>query len=185
MVMDTPLNNSPVIVVNSTTPTGQTVLVVNSTPNTNQPVLITEGGRVGPAGPKGDAGSPGEKGEPGGSSISKLAATALSGHRVLLVNNSGLAEYASNANLADALRLVGLSTHAVMTGEPVLIAVYGDVTEPSWNWNTTQPVYLSENGLLTQIPPSAPSAKFTVVVGFPVSPTTLFINFSTPITLTT
>lgn len=135
-------------------------------------------------GPPGIPGPKGDKGAPGGTEIERPAAINLSGHRVVMLDGQGRAIYASNADLTHANRIVGMTTHAAVSGAPATVSIYGEVTEPSWNWNVDQPVYLGADGFLTQTPPAFPEAKFSVVVGFPISATTLFINIGIPITLT-
>ena len=103
---------------------------------------------------------------------------------MVVLDGQGGATYASNADQTHANRVVGMTTHAAVAGAPVALAIYGEITEPSWNWDTANPVYLGVDGLLTQIVPEFPDAKFSVVVGFPISTTTLFINIGIPITLT-
>lgn len=134
-------------------------------------------------GPQGIQGPKGDKGEPGGATFERIAAVALGGHRVVLIDSQGKADYASNDTQAHASRIVGMTTGAADSGATTVIQSYGEITEPSWNWNTSLPVYLGTNGLLTQVAPTAPSAKFSVVIGFPISSTTLFVNIGIPITL--
>ena len=174
--------NTPVVSVVQATPSVQPIVVTNPIAPVI-PSLVTEGGRIGPRGPQGEAGAKGDKGDPGGVTITRNAATAISGHRMVLLDGSGLVDYASNTSLSHATRIVGMSTNAAASGGSVNIAMYGEVTEPSWNWDTTKPVYLGGDGYLTQVEPVAPSAKYSVVVGFPITPTTLFINIGIPITL--
>lgn len=134
-------------------------------------------------GPQGIPGPKGDKGAPGGTEIERPAAINLSGHRMVMLDGQGGATYASNADQTHANRIVGMTAHAAVSGAPVVISIYGEITEPSWNWIVDQPVYLGADGFLTQTPPAAPAAKFSVVVGFPISATTLFINIGIPITL--
>lgn len=101
-----------------------------------------------------------------------------------MIDEQGNATYASNDDPTHATRIVGMTTHAAIAGAPVAILTYGEITEPGWNWNVDQPVYLGIDGLITQIPPEAPDAKFLVVVGFPISATALYINLGASITLT-
>lgn len=135
-------------------------------------------------GPQGIPGPKGDKGEPGGTLIERPAAIDISGHRMVVLDGQGGATYASNADQTHANRIVGMTAHAAVAGAPVALAIYGEITEPSWSWDTTKPVYLGVDGLLTQVVPEFPDAKFSVVVGFPISATTLFINIGIPITLT-
>lgn len=134
-------------------------------------------------GPQGIPGPKGEKGAPGGTEIERPAAINLSGHRMVMLDGQGGATYASSTEQTHANRIVGMTTHAAVAGANVALAVYGEITEPSWNWDADKPVYLGADGFLTQTPPVAPEAKFSVVVGFPISATTLFINIGIPITL--
>jgi len=139
--------------------------------------LLSEGFQ----GPPGIQGVQGEQGAPGGTLLQRIAATNLSGHRAVLMNAQGKVDYASNDDITHANRLVGITTGAVVTDAEALIQIFGEVTEPSWNWNTALPVYLGANGNLTQTPPAAPSAHFSIVVGFPISNTSLFVNIREPI----
>ena len=150
------------------------------------PVVVTLGGRPGPAGTKGEKGDSGVKGDPGragGSEVIRPAKANLSGHRGALITADGKIDYASNADISHLGRCVGITTGAAMQGTPATVSNFIEITEPSWNWDVNQPVYLGADGYLTQIPPSAPAAKFSVVVGFPISITTLFVNVGIPIVL--
>lgn len=138
----------------------------------------------GTQGPQGIQGNKGEKGETGGSLIERVAGIDISGHRFVSLDEQGRAVYASNTNLADATRLVGLTTNAAVEGDVVALQIYDDITEPSWNWELNKPLYLGADGHLTQVQPTFPSAKFMVVVGFPISATKIFINIGIPISLT-
>lgn len=139
--------------------------------------LVSEGTQ----GPPGIPGEQGAQGVPGGTLIQRQAAANLGGHRVVLMNAQGKVDYASNDTLAHASRIVGLTTGAVVTDAEASVQVYGELVEPSWNWNLSLPVYLGTTGNLTQTPPVAPGAQFSIVVGFPISSTSLFVNIREPI----
>lgn len=132
---------------------------------------------------QGPQGIPGPRGEKGDVSFVYAAANATSGHRMVTLDERGRAIYASAALASHANRIVGMTMNAAATGDSLNVKKFGEVTEPSWNWQTDKPVYLDADGFLTQVPPEAPAAKFSVVVGFPISATTLFINIGIPITL--
>lgn len=134
-------------------------------------------------GPPGVTGPRGLIGPPGGAAFEQIAGSVLSGHRIVLLNAVGQMEYASNSTLAHAHRVIGMTTGAVAAGQPGSVRNSGELTEPGWAWDTTAPVYLGADGLLTQIMPIAPGAKFSLVVGFPISSTALFINIREPIFL--
>ena len=137
-------------------------------------------------GPKGDRGPQGQTGAPGASgdvSFVYPAAAPVSGHRVVTLNAQGKAIYASAAIAAHANRILGVTTNAASADSDLNVKKFGELVEPSWNWQLDKPVYLDADGFLTQTPPEAPGAKFSVVVGFPVSAATLFISIGIPITL--
>lgn len=109
------------------------------------------------------------------------AAGAIGGHRLVIVDTNSRAAYAGNDQLPHVGRVVGISTGAVADGALVTIQIRGEMTEPTWAWNLTLPVYLGVNGLLTQAQPTGPTAKFSQIVAFPLSATKLFVNLREPI----
>lgn len=140
----------------------------------DEKVVIIHGGVQGLAGPAGT---------PGGAGLQMLAAVNLGGHRVVCAGSTGL-EYA-DWNLAEtALRVAGITTGAANAGTEASVQNAGEVTEPSWNWDPTKPVYLGPSGVLTQVEPDTANAAFSLVVGFPTNPKTLFITIREPIFLT-
>lgn len=126
-------------------------------------------------------GLPGPRGLPGsGAEVLMEAGINLGGHRVVAPGPQGL-EYA-DWNLRDtAMRVCGITMGAAAQGGEVSIRNYGEVQEGSWNWDLTKPVYLGSNGTLTQNVPGESGASFTLVVGFPSAPDTLFITIREPI----
>lgn len=112
---------------------------------------------------------------------SKIAATALSGHRAVTLDSIGKLNYASNDNYVHSFKLLGMTTGAVAEGALATVLFAGELTEPSWNWNINLPIFLGANGLLTQIVPQAPSAMFILEVAWPVTPTLIYWKIGTPI----
>lgn len=131
-------------------------------------------GQQGPAGPQGDIGPA------GGSAITVTAGAALSGHRVVYLDASYKAQYASNQTASHALIALGLTLGAAALDETMSVQRSGEVTEPSWSWTLEQPVYLGDNGLLTQTAPTNP-ALFQRIVGFPTAATKLFLALREPV----
>ena len=111
----------------------------------------------------------------------KTCATAISGHAAVIVNSSGQLEYASNSLPSHSYRYLGITEGAAVSGATAKVRSFGELTEPSWSWTPDLPVYLGVGGGLTQTPPSAPA--FSLVVGFPATPTTLLIQRRDPIVL--
>lgn len=122
----------------------------------------------------------GSGGVPYDPTLKYFAATALGGHRVVAMNSDGKAEYADQTNAAHINKVLGITTSAVNADEIASIVRGGEVTEPSWSWTVTLPVFLGTNGLLTQ---TQPSTGFSLIVGFPVATTKLFVSIREPIAL--
>ena len=125
-------------------------------------------------------GPSGPAGASAGSSIQKTAAVALSGHRVVLLNSSGQVSYATNLVLANASRVLGVTNGAVSAGALATVVRQGEMVEPSWAWTLDEHIYLGAGGVLTQTAPASP-AKFLLVVGFPISATSMFVQIGNPI----
>ncbi len=127
----------------------------------------------------GIAGPPGPIGPRGNATLTVLSATALGGHRLVTLDGASAAIYADAGTPSHSGNVLGLTIGA---GETATILHRGEIAEPSWHWILGQPVFLGQNGLLTQSPPQAPSL-FSLIVAFPVTATTLFISLREPIFL--
>ena len=113
-------------------------------------------------------------------SLIGVAGVALGGHRVVIESLGGL-YYADTTNTAHTNRVVGLTINACNLGQSVAYIKEGLVAEPSWAWNTSLPVWLSTNGLLTQAPSN--TTGFTMLIGNPITSTSLYVSLKTPILL--
>lgn len=153
------------------------IVVEKTITGTEEVVHIVSEALVGPPGRQGP------RGESGGSLFSANAATPLGGHRVVLLDTAKNLAYASCDDLSHMDRVIGITDGAANQGQPADVVTSGTMEELSWNWDTSKPVYLSTNGVLTQVEPAAPAAKFSMVVGFPISSTSIFVNLRDPIQL--
>ena len=125
----------------------------------------------------------GAKGDPGGATDGYIAAAALGGHRVVRALFDGRVDYASNDALAHANSVIGITTQAAAADAQIQVQAIGRITEPSWAWTEGLPVFAGVNGLLTQSPPAAPAAAFSLVVGVATSPTSLNVAIKAPLAL--
>lgn len=112
--------------------------------------------------------------------LTGTAGEVLGGHRIV-VDSLGSLYYASTTNLAHVNKVVGVTMNAVALGLSVAYVKDGLIVEPSWTWNTALPVYLGTNGLLTQTQNN--TTGFTMIIGNPVSSTSLYVSLKTPILL--
>lgn len=127
------------------------------------------------SGPPGPPGAQGPAGPAGGTATEMTAGVALSGHRLVTRNTSGAAIYADATNAGHINAPLWLTLGAASLGDQVSVQSAGIVTEPSWSW-TPGPLYLSTNGQLTQISPTASGAVFLVQVGYATSATSVVLG---------
>lgn len=108
------------------------------------------------------------------------AATALGSQRVVIVNNSGQAEYANTNQVLHINRVAGITRTAVSAGERVEILYEGEIYEAAWTWVLGVPIFFNSLGVLTQ---TAPTTGFRQTVGMPVSANRIAIAIGIPIKL--
>jgi len=147
----------------------QTTTVVG----TGQPTTLLQVGA-------GVQGPPGPQGPAGGTAITATAAQALGGHRAVVLNASGAADYADCTLPAHMGRFAGITAGAASAGQSATIINAGPLTEPSWAWTPDAPVYLASSGLITQTPPAT---GFLQIIGMTLSATTLFISPREPLAI--
>ena len=147
------------------------------------PIAVTTQEIVAPVyiGQRGVDGADGAPGVAGGVVVLCTAGEALGGHRVVVLNASAEAVYASNAVPEHLHKVLGLTTGAVIFGAEATVQTGGEMTEPSWSWTLDAPIFLGASGLLTQTPPVS---GFLLVVAFPVTATKIFIKLREPLALT-
>lgn len=109
-----------------------------------------------------------------------VAGDDLGGHRLITTDPFGLAIYADQSNLDHTNKVVGLTMNAADLGASVTVLIEGPITEPSWNWDTNLPVFLSTSGQMTQTPPTS---GFSLIIGFPETSTRLMVRINRPIIL--
>ncbi len=136
---------------------------------------LLEVGTQGPPGPRGPIGPS------GGNAVTAVAAVALGGHRIVLLNADGEADYARADEITHASIVLGMTSHAAAEGADVDVIRIGELEEVSWSWTLNQPVYLGLDGVPVQSLPY--NAAFSLVIGFPITPTRLFISIREPIIL--
>jgi hypothetical protein len=126
-------------------------------------------------GPKGAAGL---QGVAGGSGHSASAGEDVGGHRVVMISAIGVV-VADALTVSHAGRVIGVTTGAVVSGDPANFQSSGEMTEVSWNWTPDEDIWLGANGTLTQTIP--PSAAFAQRVGYAIDATRMWVELSEPI----
>lgn len=140
--------------------------------------LVVVSDCVGVPGAQGPAGPPGEGGGGSGERIEfsveaglDLQAFRLVVPRMLEAN----VRHADPTFLPHSNRPLWITLHAALEGEMVQVVGEGMITNLGWSW-TQDPIYLGPDGTLTQTVPTAPSAAFATQVGYPISPTTMYLS---------
>jgi hypothetical protein len=111
----------------------------------------------------------------------KPAAITLSGHRVVYLSSVGV-NYASSRNIATRGLAVGVTIGASALGADSTIRTKGEIIEPSWTWTPASPVFLGQDGALSQVGP-APPDLFSQIIGVAISATSIYVNIQPPIVL--
>lgn len=142
----------------------QVILTTDETPQ----VILT----INEPGPQGIAGQ-------NGGSIIKVAGESIGGHRVVAADSNGLVIYAGS-NHTDRPP-IGVSYTAANIGESLAIISSGnEISEPSWSWNMSSPIYAGIDGILTQTPPTS---GLLIIVGYPSATTKMVITLTDVILL--
>ncbi len=119
------------------------------TPIVNPTCTDVEVITVGLIGPQGPQGIPGPA---GGAAISIVAGEDLGGHRAVVTDN-GLAYYADNTNADHSNIVLGITLGAVNAGDPASVVTLGELPG-LFGLTPNAPIYLSNNGILTQVVPT-------------------------------
>ncbi len=131
---------------------------------------------IGLQGPKGDPGS--------GSSIFFYPTnSAIGGHRLIILDNAGFAQYADSSIGSHSGRLLGVSTGAVAAGAQLGIQNASIIQEMSWNWTADLPVFVGANGVPTQANSETTGAAFSQIWGVALSSSRVLISIREPIVL--
>lgn len=128
---------------------------------------------------------PGIPGPPGSGGVSfvKIAAAAISGHRVVRAVNASQIAVASADDLSHANTILGITTNAAALGGNCNVVNQGFVTESSWAFVAGQNVFIGLNGALTQSPSVYPASLYQRVIGIAVSPDTIFVDLGAVVEL--
>jgi hypothetical protein len=107
------------------------------------------------------------------------AGEAVSALRIL--SSDGIKGVYSDPTSAESVRkIVGMSITAGATDSQIKMLSYGKYADSGWNLDPNLPIYLGNNGTITQV---APATGSVVLLGHVQSPTTIFLDIKQPITL--
>jgi len=165
----------PTIPVVVTTPEPIPVVVNTTGVNISVDDAIQVPVVVGVQGPQGVAGETTVS-----DSVTKVAGEILGGNRGVTIGSNGKAYYADNTIVAHANKVLGVTKGSAILDANVDIQTYGVMVEPSWNWDLAKMIFIGPNGTLVQ---DMPASGFALVVGWPLSTTSMMIDIDKPIIL--
>lgn len=131
-------------------------------------------------GPPGPQGVQGPMGPSGGAGIERIADGNVSGHRAVRATSAMGVAYADPSTPAHKDLVVGITTTAALSGDPLTVLASGALVEPSWAWTPNALIYAGANGTLTQVPPSSGWLR---ILGFATSATSMVVQLLPPIVL--
>ena len=121
------------------------------------------------------------KGFTGNEVVEYEAGTELQVYRVTVINSLSKAIYAEPSINEHAHKIIGVTiTGAAGAGEMVQIRNYGQIEYAGWSWAADAPIYLGDDGTLTQ---TAPTSGARVQVAFPIASNRMFIDIKAPVFL--
>lgn len=131
---------------------------------------INLGVQIGIKGDKGDKGDTGENGVL--TAYTYTAGEAIGGHRGIAIDNN-IAYYLDNTVPGQITKPMGISINASAINENITVIFYGELTEALWNWELDKPIYVSQNGVLTQ---TCPGSGWIRVMARPITAKKIFVN---------
>lgn len=112
--------------------------------------------------------------------VVKTSGEILGGHRIVC-SKDGVVMYADAGDIATANNVIGLTTHAAIENVDIEIMLEGYITESGWSLVAGQPIFVGNNGQITQVAQSSPG--YSLIIGFAENSNTIFIEKKTPIIL--
>lgn len=113
---------------------------------------------------------------PGTNRVTYLAGGTIFGGRAVELNNQGRIIHANSSG--SGFGIIGVAVQSGIEGNNIEVVTYGAFTDNSLNLQHDEPIFLRDNGLLSQTPPSN---GVTVVIGSAISTNTMFIRIEQPI----
>lgn len=105
---------------------------------------------------------------------------AIGSYRAVIAVGENSCDYANSSDVLHFDRLLGLTTHAAAQNTTINILRQGEISDTSWSFIANKPVFVADNGLITQTPVTA---GFNQQIGVALTPTKLLIKLYQPILL--
>jgi hypothetical protein len=112
--------------------------------------------------------------------VTRTAAQALGGQRIVRSVSGVLVDYADNTIEAHGDVITGFTVGAVGVGQPVQVQTEGELEFSGWSWVPNGLIWVGTNGLPTQTPPETVGTKFSARIAFAMTATRIFIEIEEP-----
>lgn len=122
---------------------------------------------------------PRKKSQGEGTQVTKIADESISALRVVAAVSETNVALADKDSFQDA-KALGVSINAANTGENVKVVTFGEIKDSFFNFPLNEPLFLGDNGVITDI---APSDVFNTTIGHSLGPGAIFVNIREPIEL--
>ena len=99
--------------------------------------------------------------------INRICDNTVLALRIVVSTPNGRIEHATNLNPAHAYTVLGLAITGGVYGQYATVQYTGVIFDPSWNWDHGYPIFLVDDGKLTQI---QPTEGFIYQVGYATTP---------------
>lgn len=109
-----------------------------------------------------------------------IAGENLSGERIVYASSSTEVKYADKNSIYDCNSIIGITLHAASINDSIKCQTSGILINDAWNWTPSFPIFLGNNGLITQSPPTT---GIMVELGVAISSTAIYINIKETIEL--
>ncbi len=110
--------------------------------------------------------------------IIKTAVSAISAHRIIVLDADDRPVYADSGLLSHINRVVGVSINSAAMGESLEIQYGGEIKDPSFNF-TPGPIYVGTDGFITTVLPTDVTAEYLQQIGIATNATTIALNILT------
>jgi hypothetical protein len=113
----------------------------------------------------------------------RKATVAVSALRLVKFDSSTHISPATNDAAYSDAQVIGMALNSAVIGGDVAILLFGAATDAFFAYAVNDNLFLGVNGVITDIPPSAPTANFLVRVGSSMGTGAIFLNMEQPVSL--
>lgn len=117
--------------------------------------------------------------EASGNLITKIADETISALRGVRATSSERVALADKDSYTEA-EVLGVSLNAGNVGDNIRIVTFGEIKDSFFNFPLNEPIFLGDNGLITDV---APIEIFNKPIGYSLGPGAIFVNIGKTIEL--